>query len=58
MSTGWGRLTWGQSQWNGSTVLATGWGAKAWGDSEWGDLSDEVITLTGLSATSTVGSLT
>ena len=24
--SGWGRLTWDQSQWGGSTVLATGWG--------------------------------
>ena len=54
MSTGWGRLTWGKSQWNGSTVLATGWGAHSWGYGVWGDLSNENITLAGKSATATV----
>ena len=58
VDSGWGRLTWDQSQWGGSTVLATGWGAQSWNDGEWGDLSDVNITLTGLSATTTVGTLT
>jgi len=57
VSSGWGRLTWDQSSWGGSTVLAQGWGAKSWGDSEWGQLSDETITLTSLSSTTAVGTL-
>ena len=56
--SGWGRLTWGQAPWDEDTALGTGWGAKGWGDSEWGDLSDHTITLTGLSATTTLGTLT
>ena len=45
VSSGWGRLTWGQAGWNEATVLTQGWGAKSWNDGEWGDLSDETITL-------------
>ena len=51
VSSGWGRLTWGQADWNDSTVYNTGWGAKGWGDSNWGELNDETVTLTGVSAT-------
>ena len=58
VTSGWGRLTWGQADWNDSTVYATGWGAKSWNDGAWGELNDQTVTLTGLSATSTVGSLT
>ena len=54
VSSGWGRLTWGQAGWNEATVLTQGWGAKSWNDGEWGDLSDETITLTGLSSTACV----
>ena len=54
MATGWGRLTWGQAQWNEDNALATGWGAKSWGDGEWGTLADETVTLTGFSITSTL----
>ena len=57
VSSGWGRLTWGQASWNEATVLTQGWGAKSWGDSEWGQLSDETITLTGISSTTAVGTL-
>ena len=35
MATGWGRLTWGQSDWGDTNVYATGWSAKSWGDSNW-----------------------
>ena len=47
VSSGWGRLTWGQAGWNDATVLTQGWGAKSWGDDEWGQLSDAVIQPTG-----------
>ena len=57
MATGWGRLTWGQSDWGDTNVYATGWGAKSWGDGEWGDLSDQTVTLTGVSATTSVGTV-
>ena len=57
VSSGWGRLTWGQANWNEATTLAQGWGAKTWGAGEWNDLSSETIVLTGLSAQTAVGVL-
>ena len=53
-----GSIHLGQAYWNEDALLATGWGAKAWGDSGWGQLADETITLTGLSATFSIGSIT
>jgi len=58
VSSGWGRLTWGQANWNEATTLKQGWGAKSWGEDEWGQLSDAVAQPTGLSITSSVGSIT
>ena len=58
VSSGWGRLTWGQAGWNDATVLTQGWGAKSWGEDEWGQLSDAVAQPTGLSITSNVGAIT
>ena len=56
-TSGWGRFTWGQANWNADTTLKTGWGAQQWsGDGGWGDLSDQTITLDGQSATTSVGS--
>ena len=56
VSSGWGRFTWGQAYWNRDALLATGWGAKAWNDGEWGNLADETVSLTGVSATFSIGS--
>ena len=45
-TSGWGRFTWGQANWNEDTTLKTGWGAQQWsGDGGWGDLSDQTIFL-------------
>ena len=50
-TSGWGRFTWGQANWNEDTTLKTGWGAQQWsGDGGWGDLSDQTVSLTGVSA--------
>ena len=59
VTSGWGRLTWNQANWNAeATTLKTGWGAQSWsGEGGWGDLSDQTITVTGLSITSSVGSV-
>ena len=38
--------------------MATGWGNKTWGASEWGDLSDESVSVSGISATTSIGSST
>ena len=41
VSSGWGRFTWGQANWNEAVqLLKTGWGAQAWNDGEWGELKD------------------
>jgi len=57
VTSGWGRLTWGQANWNSATTLKTGWGAQSWnGEGGWGDLSDQTITLDGQSATTSIGS--
>ena len=55
VTSGWGRLTWDQSQWGGSTVLLQGWGARSWSENEWGELGDVTVTLTGVSATISLG---
>jgi len=55
VSSGWGRLTWGQADWNDSSVYYTGWGARSWGDSSWGELNDITVTLTGVEATAFLG---
>ena len=38
--------------------MATGWGRKTWGASEWGDLSDEIVSVSGISGTFSIGSVT
>ena len=57
VSSGWGRLTWDQANWNEAVTLKTGWGAQAWNDGEWGELKDAIAFPTGLSITSNVGSV-
>ena len=59
VTSGWGRLTYGQANWNQATTLKTGWGAQAWnGGGAWGQTSNQVITLTGQSISSSLGSPT
>ena len=54
VSSGWGRLTWGQANWNEATTLTQGWGAEAWGSGgSWGDVGDEIVSITGLEISST-----
>jgi hypothetical protein len=58
VTSGWGRLTYGQANWNQATTLKTGWGAQAWnGGGAWGQTSDQVITLTGQSISTNIGSV-
>ena len=50
VTSGWGRFSWSQANWNADATLKTGWGAQSWsGEGGWGDLSDQTISLTGLS---------
>ena len=48
VSSGWGRFTWGQANWNENTKITTGWGADPYNDaaSTWGDVGDEIVVLT------------
>ena len=55
VSSGWGRLTWGQAGWNDATTIKTGWGRLEWGSQAYGDSPTAVLT--GLSATTSVGSV-
>ena len=57
VTSGWGRLTWNQANWNEATTLKTGWGAKSWGEDEWNELKDAVAQPSGLSITSSIGSV-
>ena len=53
----WGALGWSTNRWGTNEEFVVGWGAKAWNEGEWGELSDETVFLTGVSATTSVGSL-
>lgn len=37
--------------------MATGWGNKTWGAASWGDLSDETVSVSGISSLSSIGSV-
>ena len=55
----WGAGNWSANLWGISEVFTTGWGAKSWDSSgSWGDMGDETISPTGLSLTSSIGSVT
>ena len=55
VSSGWGRLTWDQSQWGGSTQLGAGWGAQTWNHGAWNDLNDVTISVTGFQIETDLG---
>ena len=50
--------TWSTNRWGTTDEFTLGWGAQAWNDSEWGQLNNAVISLTGVSSTSSIGSVT
>jgi len=37
--------------------MATGWGRKSWGEDNWGDLSDTLVSVSGISLSSSIGSV-
>ena len=55
VTSGWGRLTWDQSQWGGSTLVTTGFGAEDWNNGSWGQINDEIVFPTGVSASFSIG---
>ena len=56
VSSGWGRLTYGQAAWNEATTIEQGWGRESWGYQSWGDTP--IVTLPSLSASTALGALT
>ena len=53
----WGAGDWSANLWGIEEAFTLGWGAQAWNDSEWGELNDVVVSLTGVSSTSSIGSV-
>ena len=53
---GWGRLAWSQADWGDANTIQQGWGRLSWGSEAYGD--SPTVTLSGLSATSSVGAPT
>tara|TARA_R100000084_G_scaffold68729_1_gene30358 strand:+ start:29 stop:919 length:891 start_codon:yes stop_codon:yes gene_type:complete len=53
----WGAGTWSTNLWGISEAFTVGWGAKSWNDGEWDELSDETISVSGVSATVSIGEL-
>ena len=48
--------TWGTDRWGTTDAISSGWGADAWNTGgSWGQANDELILLTGLSATISLG---
>ena len=56
VSEGWGRLTWGQAGYGQATTIQQGWGRLGWGKQAYGDAP--IVTLSGVSATTSLGSVT
>ena len=55
----WGAGNWSANLWGISEAFTTGWGAKSWDSSgSWGDMGDETVSPTGISATFSIGSVT
>ena len=55
---GWGRYEWGRADWGDTNFVEQGWGTLNWGQNGWGSVESAVFNLTGLSATTTLGTVT
>ena len=51
----WGALGWSTNRWASASAIILGWGGSSWNDGEWGELGDITLTLTGQSATVSLG---
>jgi len=48
--------TWSTGRWGTTDAISSGWGADAWNTGgSWGQATDELVSLTGLSATTSIG---
>ena len=51
--------TWSTGRWGTTDAIVVGWGAKLWNSSgSWGEMGDETVSPTGVSATFSIGSVT
>jgi len=51
--------TWGTNRWGTTDAITSGWGADAWSTGgSWGQATDELVSLTGVSATTSIGDVT
>ena len=55
---GWGHPAWGQADWGDADYYDTGWGRDKWGSQVWGGTFNVIVTPTGVSATTNLGSVT
>ena len=55
---GWGHPAWGQADWGDADYYDTGWGRDNWGSQVWGGTFNVIVTPTGVSATTNLGSVT
>ena len=54
----WGALGWNSNLWGTNEEFTSGWGADAWNTGgSWGQATDEVVQLTGLSITASIGTV-
>ena len=50
--------TWNTGRWGTTDAITSGWGADAWNTGgSWGKATDELVVLTGLSLTASVGNI-
>ena len=50
--------TWSTGRWGTTDAITSGWGADAWSTGgSWGKATDELVSLTGVSATFSLGEL-
>ena len=54
-SNTWGALGWNTNRWASASAIVLGWGGSSWNDGEWNELGDVTLTLTGQSATVSLG---
>ena len=51
--------TWSTGRWGTTDVISSGWGADDWNTGgSWGQATDELVSLTGVSATTSIGDVT
>ena len=55
---GWGHLSWGRANWGDLDIYEEGWGRSTWGNEPWGGTHNTNVAVTGLSVTTSLGTVT